>query len=237
MIVTDRITPLSKSEAIEALWDGWMAYYGSAPPSEGCIEIVSAQWGIETGWGKSCHCYNFGNARPGTGWTGDVVCFRCNELVKPSVAASYHNADPEHCTVADPHRPDGQVWLWFLPPHVGSQFRAFPDAAAGAADHISLLARRFPASIQAARSGSPTLYAHALKASGYYTADEASYSRGISGCVKAFQGLPINWDQLPALSDADREQLEGWLAAGLAIGVQDALDGAAEARKDANTEK
>jgi hypothetical protein len=166
-----------------------------------------------------------------------VVCFKCNELVLPSVAADYHHADPVHCTIADPHREDGRVWLWFLPPHVGSQFRAFATSDEGATDHISLLAKRFPAAIQAARFGTPALYAHALKASGYYTADEASYAAGISGCVKAFQGLPINWDQLPALSDAEREVLEGWLATGLEIGVQGALDAAAEARTQANTEK
>jgi hypothetical protein len=199
-----------------------------------CIEIISAQWGIETGWGKSCHCYNFGNARPGSNWAGDVVLFRCNELLPKSVAERYAKSDSQHYSIADPKRSDGRVWLWCDPPSDGSQFRAFQTVDAGATDHIALLAKNFAPALTAAKLGKAELYAHALKICGYYTADESAYAAGLTGCLRAFQGLPINWDELPILTNAGLEEINSWIAVGTQLMVENVLDWAAEERRKAN---
>lgn len=233
--IPDQKTPITKEQAVEALWNGYLTYFASAPKPE-CIEIITAQWGIETGWGASMHGFNFGNVKSRDGDGFDYQYFECNELLPKAMADGYCSRDPDHTRIQS-YRPDGNAWIWFYPPHPGCRFRAFDSLQAGGSDHISLLAKHFPSALQAARTGDPALYAHALKMSGYYTADESSYSKGLVGCVRIVQGLPINFDQLPIMTDAQREQIEGWLAVGVDLMLQDALDASEKARKEANTEK
>lgn len=225
-------TPISKQEAIEALWDGYLRFFASAPKPE-CIQVIASQWGLETGWGASMHAWNFGNVKSVDGDGFDYVYFACNELLPVNTALAYANADPNRAKITAT-REDGNAWIWFYPKHRGCRFRAFMTPEAGAADHVALLVKHFPAAMRAAQAGDPALYAHALKMSGYYTADEASYTKGLVGCMRAVQGLPQNFDQLPVLTDSQREQIEGWMAMAFEIGVQDALSACDQARRDAN---
>lgn len=226
-------TPLKKEDAIEALWNGYLEFFASAPSFE-CIQVISAQWAIETGWGASMNSWNFGNVKAIDGDGFDYQYFACNELLPVNSALAYANADPTHAKITAT-RDDGYAWIWFYPDHRGCRFRAFMTPEAGAADHISLLAKHFPAAMRAAQAGDPILYAHALRESHYYTADEASYSKGLVGCMRTVQGLPVSYDQLPVMTEEQREQIHSWMGMAFELGVQDALDAAAQARRDANS--
>jgi len=228
----DLKTPITKQEAIEALWNGYMLFFGDAPEPE-TIQVIAGQWGLETGWGVSMHAWNFGNVKSVDGDGFDYVYFACNELLCVNTALAYANADPNHAKITST-RDDGNVWIWFYPKHRGCRFRAFMTVEDGASDHIALLVKHFPAAMRAAQAGDPILYAHALRESHYYTADERSYSTGLVGCMRTVQGLPVNFDQLPAMTDAQREQIEGWRAMAFELGVQDALEAADRARRESN---
>jgi len=53
----DKKTPAPKEEVIKALWQAWEDYFGETPKRES-IWILTSQWALETGWGKSMHCFN-----------------------------------------------------------------------------------------------------------------------------------------------------------------------------------
>ena len=232
--IASKNTPLTEEQAVASLWKGYLRYFGTAPTPK-CIEIVASQWGLETGWGDSMFCNNYGNVKAYEGDGFDYQYFPCNELLPSNLVDEYVGKDPSKAKIQS-YRGDGYAWVWFYPNHPACRFRAFEDADAGAADHIGLLAKHFPAALKAARLGDPVMYAHALKLANYYTADESKYAEGLVGCVRAVQGLPINFDTLPALSDAQLEQLDDWLAVSLDLGVQDALEEADRARREANQE-
>lgn len=65
-------------------------------------------------------------------------------------------------------------------------FRAYRNLDEGAEDFVGLLGRRYGAALDAAAAGDPDAYAHALKARGYYTGDEADYADTLRGLM----GLP-----------------------------------------------
>lgn len=228
----DLKTPITKEEAIEALWNGYLQYFAS-PPTPECIQVIAGQWGLETGWGVSMHAWNYGNVKSIEGDGFDYVYFACNELLSRASADAYFAKDPQH-TKIQAYRDDGNAWIWFYPKHPGCRFRAFVSPEEGAADHIGLLVKHFPAAMRAAQAGDPILYAHALRESHYYTADESAYSKGLVGCMRTVQGLPVNFENLPAMTDAQREQIEGWRSMAFELGVQDALAEADRSRREAN---
>ena len=58
-------------------------------------------------------------------------------------------------------------------------FRAYRTIDEGATDYVRLMSNRFPAAMQQAEKGNTDGFAHALKKSGYYTADESAYASGL----------------------------------------------------------
>jgi hypothetical protein len=63
---------------------------------------------------------------------------------------------------------------------ITDSFRAYRTADEGARDYVSLLQSRFPGALDAARQGDPAATVHALKQAGYFTGDEAAYTRSVS---------------------------------------------------------
>ncbi len=55
-------TPLTGSEAAEAIESAWTDVMGS-PPSKGTVAVLTAQWAHETGRGRSMLNYNFGGIK------------------------------------------------------------------------------------------------------------------------------------------------------------------------------
>ncbi|HTV24131.1 MAG TPA: glucosaminidase domain-containing protein [Polyangiaceae bacterium] len=63
--------------------------------------------------------------------------------------------------------------------HGVARFRAYGSAEEGAADYVSLLARRYPDAVRAAEQGDAQGFVRALKARGYFTDNEAAYSKSV----------------------------------------------------------
>lgn len=200
-------TPITKEEAIRALWHGWLAFFGAPPPKKECIWLLTAQWGLETGWGKSMWNYNFGNVKSIDGDGHDYQFFACNEILDTGHAEQLQEASPQTVKVV-PYKSLGKSVVWFYPKHPGCRFRAFADAAAGATDHISLVNRRFSKAWPSVLTGDPQTYAKALKAQGYYTADEYEYMKGLVGCYNMAAKAQIDYTTLDVLTASDVEHLQ-----------------------------
>jgi hypothetical protein len=71
------VTPLSGSEAARALSHAWRQRFGHAPTKEQ-LSVLVAQWGLETGSGRSMVGYNFGGIK-GTGPSGLTVACKTTE--------------------------------------------------------------------------------------------------------------------------------------------------------------
>jgi hypothetical protein len=76
------------------------------------------------------------------------------------------------------------------------RFRAYGSAEEGARDYVSLLERRYPDAVSAAESGDARGFVQALKARGYFTDNEAAYSRSVQSL--ASRALRSGFDALGA---------------------------------------
>jgi hypothetical protein len=202
----DILTPISREEIIRALWEGWMYYFNSPPPNKECLWVIAAQWALETGWAKSMHNFNLGNVKsvPNDGY--DFCYYECNEALKRDVAEKYQRLDPKHARITA-YRNDGTCWIWFYPPHAGCRFRAFHTLQEGAVDQIKILANRFSRAWPAVLAGDPSEFVHVLKMTGYFTADETEYKRGVVSIFKTISALNVDYDSLPIITDDQRERI------------------------------
>jgi hypothetical protein len=170
--IVDELTPLTPAAVIEALHSGFAAVVGRAPSAEElCCHV--AQWALETGHGKSCHRNNLGNLKAAANYTGIVTYFGCNEVLSGKVKwfhPELFRAWPGHMAWIDAHPTstscDNQC-----------RWQAFETLADGAAAQLRFFQRR-PRSFQAAATGNPRTFAHALKLDRYYTAHEEDYYVG-----------------------------------------------------------
>lgn len=63
---------------------------------------------------------------------------------------------------------------------ISDRFRAYGSAEEGAEDYVSLLARRYPDAVRAAKDEDPRAFVQALKARGYFTGNEAAYVKSVT---------------------------------------------------------
>lgn len=159
----DQVTKLSEVDAVKALKEAFKNIYKSYP-SNNTLAILYAQTALETGrFAKGFHCYNWGNikSRPDDGfyWT----MFRCSEVING-------------------------VNTFFDPPHDQCKFKAYKTAIEGAEDYINFLSKRkrYVAAWAALLEGNPEKYSHELKIAGYYTANEALYTKGVISLTNEF---------------------------------------------------
>ena len=73
-------------------------------------------------------------------------------------------------------------------------FRAYGSASEGAEDYLSLLVRRYPEAVEAARNADPAAFVQALGRGGSFTGDPESYERSVSqlsrqALTEGFQAL------------------------------------------------
>ena len=146
--VQTRCTP---EELYRELGDAWVRLCGSEP-TRASLLVLLAHWALETGFGHSCWCWNFGNVKHTAGDGRDYYTIRCNEIV-------------------------GGKEIWIL-----GEFRAFDSIAAGVVDYMTILRGQFGFCWPQVEAGDPAAFCHALKQRGYYTADEAQYTAGVVRC-------------------------------------------------------
>lgn len=98
---------------------------------------------------------------------------------------------------------------------VVERFRAYGSAEEGARDYVSLLARRYPDAVRAAENGDAQGFVQALKARGYFTDNEATYSKSVQSLANL--ALSRGFDAVGAAAGGTRE------ATALDSGVSPAL--------------
>jgi len=189
--LTAKKTPVAKEELIKALYDAWFHLFNQTPKKES-IWCLAAQWGLETGFGKSMWNFNLGNVKS-TGNDGRDYCyFACDEILNKSVADAFAAKDPSIAKITQ-YRADGTAIIWFYPKHPGCRFRAFNSLLDGAIDYVGLLNKRFSKSWPAVIAGNPAQFSHMLKMQGYYTADENSYTHTLTSVFNTISKLNVNY--------------------------------------------
>ncbi len=65
------------------------------------------------------------------------------------------------------------------------RFRAYQSADEGAADYVTLLAKRYPEAVKAAQAGNPEQFVRELKRAHYFTGNESAYVRSVTSLANA----------------------------------------------------
>ncbi len=209
-LIPDRLTPCSPAEVARAFREALEAVTGRTP-SNAHLAVLVAQSALESGRWRSMHCWNFGNVKASSTYEWLYCQFRCNEVIGGKVQ-------------------------WFDPPHPQCNFRAFTDIEAGALDHIRFLSqsKRYAGAWEAAAKGDPAALVHALKAAGYFTADEAPYVKAVSSLWREYMAL-LNQEPEHEATPVDREDELHQLALA-ALSKFDVLEAAREERREAMKE-
>lgn len=207
--IPNKLTPVTKEGLIQSMWHAWMHYFGSVPKKESIWVVVAQTW-LETGL-KSCHNYNLGNAKSREGDGFDYQYFACNEIFSTKQAETMVKASSGTAKITT-RRDNGTAIVWLYPKHPGCRFRAFESLLEGATDHLALVSNRFGKAWPHVISGDVEAYAKALKAQGYFTADLATYTKGIKRCYDALAKLSIDYDSLPVLTEEEIRKVQGLVA-------------------------
>jgi len=236
--VQDRITKATAVEVAVAFVRAWRHLFRETPSVQ-TVFLLLAQWALETGWGKACHCFNLGNAKWSTGF--DWCCFACGEELTLESALRYQKADPDHVLIVRRYTSNSRAMASckFLPPHRMTWFKAFETLDEGAVYYIGSLHKRFARSWPFILSGDPFGFGHALKLQGYYTADEAQYTGSLA---RTFHSMPSHVPDFdpeqvdaapvetkdadpPGLSDIDKARIAKLVALTVEEQINDELDG------------
>lgn len=176
--------PITQLEAAQVLEQAWVSLFGYKP-SINSLAVLFAQFGLETGYGKFSHAWNWGNVKsaPNDGycWTD----FKCNEII-------------------------GGKEVWFEPPSPYCRFRAFKTALDGAINYVAFVSQktRYAKAWQEVINGNPEAYAVELKLAGYFTADLALYTKGVVSICNAFKTKFANVDLSTHVVPADDKPIE-----------------------------
>jgi len=153
MIVQNKLTQLSPSEAAAALAAAYQQLVGS-PASQPILALLLAQSALETGNWKKIHNFNFGNQKASTSYPL-IVQFRCSEIVNGAEK-------------------------FFDPPAPECNFRAYETASAGALDYLRVLHSR-PHWWQGLQTEDPSAFVDALATPPrYFTANPALYKSALT---------------------------------------------------------
>ncbi len=214
----DQTISIKSIDVFTGLWTAWLNLFNS-PPKKESILCLMAQSALETGRWKSIHCYNFGNIKSGETDGRDYTFYTCNELMPLKMAQAYMAKSPATAKITAV-RADGNAWIWFYPDHPASRFRAFKTLNEGATDYLAFLQKKFKAAWSAILVGDPAGFSRALKAHGYYTADEAPYTKGLKSIFDEFKKLQIDTDNLPVVSAEQATRISQLVA----LSLQESID-------------
>jgi hypothetical protein len=151
-------TDISEPQMAQAIIMAWKDLFGNTPSKEQ-VSMILAQNNLETGHRKSMWNYNVGNIThaPGDGfdyWEGLDWLY-------------------EYFT-------DTSGFTQKQKKTIQLKYRAYPSLDAGVKDYLKFLnSKRYGGAFQHIVNPDPVAYSKALKQSGYYTADEASYTAGV----------------------------------------------------------
>lgn len=186
-------TPVSASDLCDALGAAWRELFDSDAPREALVLLVG-QWALETGWGKSCFCWNLGNAKARVGGVTDWQFYACDEVLVGAMADRLVAEDPAHVRIEWTRElvgADGKTTrtcgVAFTPDHPACCFEAFATLADGARAWLSLQHGTFAHAWPALLTGVPAQFSHALREARYYTAPEDRYTATLVATVAEVQ--------------------------------------------------
>lgn len=144
-------TDVSSAQMTQAIISAWQQKFGSAPSKEQ-VAMLLAQNDLETGHRKSMWNYNVGNITTnGQGSFNYFDDLTTNEQTSPG------------------------VWK-----KMKLKYRAYPTLEDGVKDYLNLLSNgRYNKAWQHIVNPDPVSFSKALKEAGYYTADEAPYTKNL----------------------------------------------------------
>jgi hypothetical protein len=156
-----------------------------ADPSAETLALALGKVALETGrFGANGGLwnFNFGNIKASDKHEGLFTCIALNEVIGHSVVW---------------FAPDGQLSrkggsvigkVYPVPDgHPQTRMRAYPTADDGALDYCRFVAGgRYAAAWELLLKGDAVGYVHELKAKGYFTADEATYTKGVVSLQREF---------------------------------------------------
>lgn len=202
-------TPCDPAELGRALYLASLSLL-NAPLTRPAVDLLLAQWGLETGRGRSCYSWGLGNVKATPAWQGDHCERYCNELLTEQQARDALT----RATLLPDGTLDvilggvvgGKRIVNFYPPNPATWFRAFDSIEAGALDYLSILADRFASAWRYLELGDAPGFALALSKARYYTADPKSYAAGLVSLQREYSHLAID------LSPPARDTLDGLTA-------------------------
>lgn len=168
--VTKVLTKYGSDTVKETMYQAFVEVTGQ-PPTDQVLALLMAQSAFETGAWTAMYNNNFGNVRPGGGWSHQTTSYGCGEVINGKQVK-------------------------FAEGEAGSTFRAYPTKEEGARDYIASLLRdsaiRKPPDVwkQALLSGDPETFSVLLKTPPpYYTASVEHYTKKMTALYNKYLEL------------------------------------------------
>lgn len=151
-------TNVTEPQMAQAMIEAWKSLFGIQPTKEQ-IGILMSQNALETGSRKSMYNFNIGNIKGNEKSPYDFYFLNAPEQMSPG------------------------IWK-----NMNMAFRAYPSLIDGVKDYIKLLStsQRYAEAWKHVMSPDPASFSKALKKGGYYTADEAPYTKLLSRLYSKF---------------------------------------------------
>jgi len=149
-------TDVSEPQMAQAIIMAWKDLFGAVPSKEQ-VALVLAQNALETGHRKKMWNFNIGNITVGRSPYDFYDDLTTNEQIKPGVWEKQN-----------------------------LKYRSYPSLLDGVKDYLKLLSTKHTKAWQNIMTPDPTAFSKALKQSGYYTANEAPYTRTINKLYNQF---------------------------------------------------
>lgn len=182
--VPARLTPLTFDEASTALAAALRDALGGKPVPRETLALACAKSALETGRWRAIWNNNFGNIKAGEQYAGNYCTIELNEVLDGKVVwfSPRGRLDRKGGTVvAEPFNDP--------PGHPQTRMRAYANRFDGAISYVNFVAGgRYAAAFARLLAGDAAGYVHALKVAGYFTADEATYAKGVVSLQKEFIG-------------------------------------------------
>jgi hypothetical protein len=149
-------TDVSEPQMAQAIIMAWKDLFGTIPSKEQ-VALVLAQNALETGNRKKMWNFNIGNITVGRSSFDFYDDLTTNEQIKPGVWEKQN-----------------------------LKYRSYPSLLDGVKDYLKLLSSKHIRAWQNIITPDPTAFSKSLKQSGYYTANEAPYTRTINKLYNQF---------------------------------------------------
>lgn len=164
-------TEVSAPQMAQAIFSGWQQLFGKAPTREQ-VSIVLAQNALETGHRKSMWNFNIGNiTTDGKGRYDFYDDLETAEQIHPG------------------------VWK-----KMNLKYKSYPSLSEGVKDYLRLISgKRYINAWKYIENPNPIAFSKALKNAGYYTANEAPYTKTITKLYNQFVKSDI-YDKVKTVS-------------------------------------